>query len=234
MSKKLILILILALFVSVGSQAQNEQELILEQGLDDYEGVADTSIYSENSNSNGKGSHVFIGVTFRATGERRTLIKFDLSDVPAGARITFARLELSVSRIPGNAQPSTITAHRLTKDWAEGTADAGGQEGRGAISSDGDATWSENVKGESAWSNEGGDFDPQSSASVVAPGSLGRRAWEGEGMIDDVQDWLSGTEDNFGWILMTGEEAKRFNSSDGTAGEGLKPRLTIRFTTPTN
>lgn len=228
----ILLVLGLLLSLGLGSQAQDEQELILEQGLDGYQGVEDTTIYSENGNSNGGGSHVFVGVTRQMGNERRALVRFDLSQIPRGATITFARLELFVSRVPSGAQPSTINVHRVTADWGEGSTDAPAQEGRGAASSASDATWRENFNGSSSWKALGGDFDPQSSAFSVVQGSLGRPSWQGQGLIADVQDWLSTPARNFGWILISGEEAKRFHSSNGSAGTGMKPRLTIRYTTP--
>ena len=137
-----LLIFLFVVVVAVGSQAQdNEQELILEQGVNDYEGVQDTSIYSENNNSNGAGSHLFVGATFRSSDLRRALIRFDLSDIPEDATIISVELQLTVSRTRPGAGPSSIGVRRLTSDWGEGDADAAGQEGRGAFSGPGDATW---------------------------------------------------------------------------------------------
>ena len=236
--KKAGLILILALFmgaVIVGSTAigqSGSQELILEQGVNDYEGVRDTTIYSEGGLSNGGGDHVFTGVINQGA-ERRTLMAFDLSQIPDGATIRSAKLELRVSRVQPNAQDSVVHAHRLTSDWGEGTTNAPGQEGRGTSSQDGDANWEENFQGESSWETQGGDFRSTSSASSIAARIGSTLSLEDAGLIADVQFWVDNPDDNFGWVLRSDGQARRYNSSNNTnVDEGLHPRLTITFTTP--
>jgi len=226
MLKKLSIFVFVALLAWVSTSAQDATELVLENGVNDYEGTRDTSLYSENSNSNGAGFHIFAGQTNRGA-DRRALLAFDLADVPEGATITAVSLSLTVSRTqPGE---TAISLHRASVDWGEGDADAGGQEGTGATSPDGAATWTENFLGESSWENEGGDFTETASAEGTAGGNASVVVLEGEGLIADVQAWVDG-EDNFGWVVVGDGTAKRFHSSNSDVDEGLKPRLVITFT----
>lgn len=227
MLKKLSVFLIVAMIAWVSTSAQDGTELILEQGVNDYEGTRDTTLYDESSNSNGAGNHIFAGQTNRGA-ERRALLAFDLADVPEGATITSVSLSLTVSRTqPGS---TAITLHRLTKDWGEGEADAGGQEGTGASTQDNGATWAENFRGESAWDTEGGDFVEDASAEGTAGANGSTLILEGDGLVADVQAWVDGEADNFGWVVIGDGTAKRFHSSNSDVNEGLKPRLVITFT----
>ena len=227
----ILILVMLAGFAITGIGQDGEQELILEQGVNEYEGVRDTTIFSEGGLSNGGGDHVFTGLT-NQDALRRTLIAFDLSEIPEGATIASAVLTFRVSQVQVNARDATINAHRLSSDWGEGTVDAAGQEGRGATSRDGDATWDDNFQGESSWETPGGDFDSEASGTGVAGNAGSVLTIAGEGLAADVQSWIDNPDGNFGWILVSDGQARRYNSSNNeNVDEGLHPRLTITFTT---
>ncbi|MEO0338984.1 MAG: DNRLRE domain-containing protein, partial [Bacteroidota bacterium] len=186
----------------------------------------DNSIYSENNNSNGSGSNLFTGRTNNAA-LRRALVQFDLDGIPSDATITAVRL-----RLVGNRQgTNSVTAHRLNADWGEGTSDAAGQEGRGASPSSNDATWNFNFFNSESWSAGGGDFESTASADDgVSSGS--ESIWEGSGMIADVQDWVDGSAENFGWILIGDEgqnnSAVRLASKENSSAAN-RPTLEVTF-----
>lgn len=233
MLKKLFAMVILTLLAlnPVGGLGQGAVEFVLENGVNDYDGTRDTTIYAESNNTNGAGMGLFAGFTARGN-ERRALIAFDLADVPEGAQITSVALSLVISR----TQPGAISLalHRLTADWGEGDVDAGGQEGSGTPASDGSATWRSNVLGSSNWETPGGDFRAEPSATAEGRNINSTVTFTGEGLVADVQAWVNGEADNFGWILIGGSSggtAKRFHSADSNASEGKKPRLTIQYTT---
>jgi hypothetical protein len=95
-----VLTLILLPF-SIGTDSQAQPaviELILEQGVDDYTGTRDTSLFEEGELSNGGGQHLFAGLTNR-NDLRRTLIAFDLSMIPEDATIVEASLQFTVSKV---------------------------------------------------------------------------------------------------------------------------------------
>ena len=104
----------------------------------------DNTLYESatGSLSNGSGEHFFVGQTAAGGGFkiRRGLIAFNIaSNIPAGATIQSAVLTLSMNRtISGN---QTVSLHKLTADWGEGTSDAPGGEGQGAAATTNDATW---------------------------------------------------------------------------------------------
>ena len=232
MFKRLFSLAILTLFalIPVGGLGQDAAELVLEDGVDGYEGTRDTTIYEESQNANGAGMGLFAGFTARGA-QRRALIAFDLAGVPDGAQVTEVELSLVVSR----TQPGTIqlALHRLSADWGEGDVDAGGQEGTGGPARDGSATWRSNFHGSSSWDTLGGDFAAEPSATAEGRGNNSTVTFSGAGLVADVQAWVDGEADNFGWILIGGSAggtAKRFHSADGNAPEGQKPRLTIRYT----
>ena len=212
----------------------DEVALVLEQGLRNYQGTRDTTIYEENTNSNGGGVHLFAGNT-KQSQARRALIAFDLSQVPEGALILSAELGLTISRTIAGASNESL--HRLTRDWGEGTRDAADEEGKGISPAQGDATWQSNFHGASTWSRAGGNYVSGASATASAGGLAATVTWSGPALAKDVQDWLDGKAGNFGWILIGDESAvttaKRYFSSENTgAAAGQRPRLVVRYSAP--
>jgi hypothetical protein len=225
----LLTLMLLPISIWVGLQAQSEiMELVLEQGLADYDGTRDTSLFEEGELSNGGGQHLFGGLTNR-NDLRRALIAFDLSIIPQGATIVEASLQFTVSKVQFQRVNSNFDLHRLTSNWGEGETDSDGEEGRGADAADGDATWTANFLNESMWTNPGGDFEAMASASARSLGDGSVTMFEGEGLIADIQAWLDGTVENFGWIVVGDGQARRFYSSESEAEVGQKPRLVIRY-----
>jgi len=220
-----------------GVQAQQPVEVVFEDGVEGYTGTRDNTIYQEGTNTNGGGQYLFAGRTAGTleTESRRALLTFDVSLIPPGSSIDSVTLELRVSKTLETA--STQTLHRLLKDWGEGIGDAPLEEGRGTVPAEGDATWVSNFHNLSLWDSPGGDFvaTPSASTSVGLAGTTA--TWTGSGLVADVQAWVDGTAENFGWILIGNESAlqttKRFNSADNTTvSAGQRPRLTVSYLPP--
>ncbi|MCH8087416.1 MAG: DNRLRE domain-containing protein [Chloroflexi bacterium] len=176
------------------------------------------------------GVHLFVGNT--GTGStRRAVIAFDVAGaIPAGATIIGATLTLHMSR--SQAGPQAITLHAILADWGEGTSDAPANEGGGADSTPGDATWVHRFFEADLWSAMGGDFSQTESASASVGGS-GSYAWGSTArMVADVQGWLNDPATSFGWLLkgneQTSQTAKRFDSRQNT-NEAFRPVLVIEF-----
>lgn len=220
------LLLCISIFVGVGLATCQADEITLEPSKDN-------TIYEDSNNlSNGSGIFLFSGATANRNNDRprRALLEFDVSSLPAGATVTSASLEMTVTKIPFGQVTNDFGLHRLTAEFGEGASDAPGQEGRGTSASPGDATWSDSVLG-TAWGSPGGDFVSQPSA-VTSVGALGKYTWDSTPMlVSDIQDWLADPESNFGWILIgdesTSKTAKRFGSREGAAAN--RPMLTIEF-----
>jgi hypothetical protein len=173
--------------------------------------VADTTIYSEGTLSNGAGTHLFAGTTNNGE-ERRALLRFNLLLIPDGATITQAELRLRMTR--SNAGEVPVTLRRVTADWGEAGSDAAAEEGRGAPAESGDATWNHAFFDSVPWESPGGDFAGIVSATALVAG-VETYTWTGTLLDADVQGWNNG-DPNFGWIVLVegveGSSAKRFES----------------------
>lgn len=190
----------------------------------------DNSLYEhpDGAESNGSGEHLFVGVSNGLS--QRALVFFDIAgSIPDGSTIESVSLTMTVS----NSQPGAenVRLHRLLADWGEGDS-AGGEEGRGAPATPGDATWIHSFSSDTMWENPGGDFASISSADLGV-GGVGNYTWTSTpDMIDDVQGWLDDPSTNFGWILIGTESgnvsARRFDSREHRS-ESNRPVLTIVF-----
>ncbi|MHC5109369.1 MAG: DNRLRE domain-containing protein [Planctomycetota bacterium] len=194
----------------------------------------DNTLFEDSNGllSNGAGDHLFAGKTFQLADRiRRGVIAFDLDGhIPVGAEITNVSLTLYMSRTNSGVQPVSI--HRLLSDWGEGTSHAAGQEGAGAESTIGDATWLHSFFDTELWDSAGGDFVPTSSADIPV-NAEGFYTWGPTSqMLADVRGWVDDPTSNFGWILVGNEAfsltAKRFDSKDNV-DPTVHPTLTIEF-----
>jgi hypothetical protein len=193
----------------------------------------DNSLYEDatGSLSNAKGIGLFVGVTGQNT-KRRALVKFDIAGaLPAGARVLDASLNITVTRtaVPFDVD---VFAHRALASWGEGTSNAPGQEGGGAPSSNGDATWRHRFYPNTLWTNLGGDFAPTASAVVRSPAYGSASSGASSAFVQDVQQMLSNPASNHGWLLKTNEAqayvARRLGSRESTT----PPSLTVTYLLP--
>ena len=132
----------------------------------------DTTIFNNrnfeaNPLSNGMGQHMFAGRTGvnNAFEIRRALLAFDIEGaLPANAIIDTAFLQLTVSRAPHD-NADRFALHRALTSWGEGNSDAGGNEAAGTGARPGDATWLHSTFSNLFWTAQGGDFNPNPSAT---------------------------------------------------------------------
>lgn len=204
--------------------------IVLQQGLDGYEGCEDASLFQDfPANSSGGDTHIFAGFTV-GEQERRALIRFDLSGVPADTQVTGASLRLVVNRtIALGAHDFAL--HRATSSWGEGNVDPDDEGGRGDTAEPGDATWTHRFHDTVEWATAGGDYVTTPSATATA-GSVGTElVFSSHGMLEDILAWMAEPETNHGWVLIgeaTGPgdaSARRFGSSEGDAAD--RPRLVL-------
>lgn len=200
----------------------------------------DTTIY-RNPNpellplGNGQGSHLFAGVTGvnNAYELRRGLLAFDVSgNVPAGAVVETAVLQMTVSLAPPGAGEDRFSVHRALASWGEGASDARDPEGQGAAAAPGDATWLHRFHQDQAWDTPGGVFSPTASSTGLVEGP-DTYLFFGEGLAADVQAWVDAPETNFGWFLLGDEtsvhNARRFESRNQSDPDNA-PTLLISYT----
>ena len=154
----------------------------------------------------------------------RSLLRFDLGDLPADTTVSAATLQLWHPETA--AQALTVRAHRVTAAWEEGT-ESGGCSGDGA-------TWYETTGG-AEWLANGGDFDAASVASLAVP--AGQAAgWHSFSMPALVQQWARGEKPNQGLLFKADPEtivAGKFldyYASDFEVAPTLRPKLSVTYT----
>jgi Tfp pilus assembly protein PilX len=158
-----------------------------------------------------------VSIGFGSTLEY-SLLQFDLSTIPQGARILSARLALYHYVNTGTPVDPGVDVHRLTRSWVEGTHGGTG-------TADG-ATWGTS-DGVSNWSSAGGDYDTLAVASSAISSATGD--WESWEIGNLVQGWINGSYPNNGLILKgTGALDVSFASKED-ADSTLHPRLNITY-----
>ena len=181
--------------------------------------AADTYLREDQTGRN-YGSCATLGVDRETSKRLRSLLKFDLSSIPAGATITSVSLTMEATAVQSNTS-FTIDAHSVSNSWTEGTQ----------CDANGNSNW--NNRTASAWTAAGGDYSG-TILSSVAVSTAGSYTWpSGANFISAVQGWVNTPLNNNGLLLKFNTEAagsnqvKTFSSSTGTSA----PVLTVTYTT---
>ena len=137
----------------------------------------DASVKQYEPNTNYGTSYLVVRNKYGGGGypgyEDDLLIKFDISDISAGAIITSATLNLYYNNwLSNNPAGRTLTMYKVTDDWDEDTV-----------------TW-----------NTRPSYDSEMTSSAVVPGSPG--IWMEWDVTSDVQDFVNGQQTNYGWQIM--------------------------------
>lgn len=192
--------------------------------------IKDNTIYKDEAKSFGGGTTFFAGRN-GAGKARRALIQFDLLSLPLNVQIDSVKLVVTCDQT--NANNKLVSLHRLTTDWGEGTqGSSGGAGGGGAggVAEVGDATWTDAKHTTQAWNTVGGDFIADTSVSMVLAGT-GEYEFKSLRLAQDVQNWATGINDNYGWVVIGQEDAGitayRFVSKEGLAAK--QPELRIYY-----
>ena len=193
----------------------------------------DNTMYSESGAlSNATGVNLFAGIT-SGNNKRRSLIHFNLENIPAGATITSVTLTLNCNNVAPQSGTAGVNIHKVLNDWGEATS-GNNPQGTGSPATTNDATWTHRFFNSTAiWNTAGGDFNPSVSGGVAIP-QTGLVTISSSGLKDDVQAWLTNAAINFGWAIVGNTEgsvanARRFasrNNIDATA----RPSLSITYT----
>lgn len=161
----------------------------------------------------------------------RAVLAFDLSGIPQGTSITNASLNLTLLQFSTNFD-QVHSLHRMLADWGEGTSNGAG--GGGGEPTSGDATWLHTFYPNAFWKNQGGDFEPNPTASLVVPPKMGTYTWSSAQLIADVQDWVNNPLSNFGWAVLGNEvdyqTARKFASREYEI-ISARPELIVEFET---
>ena len=151
-------------------------------------------------------------------GDWRSVIEFNLGQLPHGARVQSAILELYRINGFGN-DPGPINFHAVTQSWEEGSNNGGTGAG---------VTWDYRDTTALPWSNSGGDYDPVPGASVDLDANVD--TWFSIDVTSLVHNWSNGTRPNHGMIMVAGDPVVRaeFASSE-YADPALRPKLNITY-----
>ncbi len=158
------------------------------------------------------GTYVFITFTYRS------VLFFDLSQIPPGSQISKARLYLTVKYPPRLS--ADVRVHALAKPFMESYV-----------------TWHQRVPGHN-WTNPGGDYY----STVIDSKSVSFDAHEGTKLVFDVttfvRDVVSGSKKNYGFLLDSSatNDTVTLYTKEGAAAKGYnswKPYLTVEFQPPT-
>ncbi len=167
----------------------------------------DAEIWAQSPNNN-YGDSAETWVSSKTNDTTRSLLRFNMSKVPAGSKILGAFMSLHRQSGGGGDQP--VSAHRITQAWSEDSV-----------------TWNDREFGTN-WDTAGGDFD--TNAIATTPVGVGDQHYEWD-IAPLVQAWVDGSYPNYGVALsaaIDGMSGKRFYTSDQAIPE-LRPRLTITY-----
>ena len=182
-------------------------------GVDGYDGMEDTKI-KDDAPLTAFGADPNMEVD--GDPDYGTLMRWDLSGIPAGAIVTDASLSLQITNLSGDAYP----LYAMTRDWDEATA-----------------TWEEASTG-IPWHAPGASGSNDHATDVlgeIRPTLSGRRTL----MFTDAgvaafQQWVDDPTTNFGLIAQnytTAADGVDFFSSDN-ADVSTRPILTISYVEP--
>jgi hypothetical protein len=146
--------------------------------------------------------------------------QFDLSDIPHGARILSARLELYLAYIGNLTTDAAFSLHALRQSWSEGTGD---------FWNPGDGVSWNTSDGSTAWNWDDNHWSEQIYArSPVNPDFVGWQQWDASAL---VQQWVNGSLENHGFLIKGNAVTvgAGFYSSDYTKDPLKRPRLTIEY-----
>ena len=201
--------------------------------------VADTSIFSGKADNNLGGTTLVSG-TNQQYSQSRAMFRFDLTTLPAGAVVTDAQVLLTVTTIPdpdqhGGPVNSDFGLHRLFVSWGEGT----GSNATGSGAQAGNATWNQRHFGSTGWASPGAligvDYAETPSATTFVS-IRGDYLWgSSAGLVDDVKAWQLDPAANFGFILVSQNEAalgtgRRFGSKEQPGGLISPAQLVVTYT----
>jgi len=151
---------------------------------------------------------------------RRALLRFDLSQIPAGAVVNSATLRMTVVMVPLSPVNSTFDIRRVLQSWTEGGV-----------------SWNSRLSAGTPWQVPGatGSADSISTpSSAVAVGSANFTDYtfsSTASLVADVQTWINDASSNFGWLLASEDEvspetARRFGAREDPSHPAV---LTINY-----
>ena len=190
----------------------------LQQGLSSYAGAVDTYVSSRTSPDEraiDQGAATSLIADYDSGGlggvERRGLLKFDLSSIPAGSTIVGADLWLYV-----NTEGLGFAINKMYTTWTASSTYTG--MGHHMAYND--------VEAASVADAQHNNYDTRVGYT------------KSKIPLSTIQNWVNGSVTNNGWIirgtdLSVAGDGQQFDSSEG-ATQAQRPKLVIRYVTPLN
>jgi len=191
--------------VILASAALAKEEFVFQYGKDGYEGSKDTHVteYPGNNGNNMGGNIENECCEYDPANVdgKSLLIWFDVSSIPKTAVIGEATLEMYMTNCRNGGNEKEVAAHRLLKDWAEGTGM--GIDGNAAQKDQACGQWT-GVGGE-VWDvigadKPGGDFVEKADDTLEIAGATNE--WYFWDVTEMCQYWVQHPDENFGAILL--------------------------------
>lgn len=146
------------------------------------------------------------------TVEPRVLLRFDLSEIPAGMRVEYAELTIGEVTLPSGVEYVGFVLAPVLEPW-NGDGVSWDQTGPGA-----------------EWNEPGGDWDQEDFTYGAAGVAL--RSPPFFNVTTLVRDWVSGTSDvaNYGFLLMPVEGTPNTDALVGILDAAkLTPVLSVQY-----
>ena len=199
--------------------------------------VADAHLKSGADDIRNFGAAAAMDVNY-ASPERRVLVRFDMTAVPAGTTIKSAILRVYCRSVTSpTTAPKTVNAYFVNESWVEGTMSGSGTaNGATWLTRNGTVSWTNTG---SAGSGPGGYYytswvvPGKDEASGVSPLPGGfTQGWVSFDITPAAQYWLdNGPSSNFGMLIRmpttTSTDILQFDSRESTSGTA--PQLVMVY-----
>jgi hypothetical protein len=182
----------------------------------------DTGIaYDEPEGNFGNETYLFV-LDVSGQASITSLLKFDLSSIPANAIVNSATLTMTVQANDSYLVDDTVSVHRVKQNWTE----------------DG-ATWN-TYDGSNSWNTPGGlgasDIDTTALSTLAFTGISADTAEDFTLDTTEIQKMVDGTNPNYGFLVKCSSAENfsgwSFYSSDNNIS-AYRPNLVIDYSLPT-
>jgi hypothetical protein len=210
-------------------------KLVLQEGMNGYEGAADASLMSHwqgvGNNNGAYGEFEMARYNGTGTDDKYALVRFDLSQIPADRTITGAFIELYHTQTRASSENlKTVDVHRITSPWEEGNGYGGGTSIDG--NTVGTVVDGELITGVSLNTKPSWETGPETALDHVVTSYVPGR-WYHFDVTAAAQGWIRQPELNFGVVLTedipsTSNGTRTFASSQYSSVT-LRPKITVFY-----